>query len=385
MRNSLQYGFLLVCGLTLFAACEKSPKQARRELVDLGYSYSRNSFVECIQQEDAQSLALFLLAGMDPSTVSGGYSALEHAAPSFAMTNALLAAGADVNAAGGISTPLVEAAARGPVAVVEALLEQGADVNASDATGNTPLMAASERGEIAIVILLLQQKVDANKRSKLGSTALALAQTAGHETVVQRLLQAGALRTTGPDLAALMLPEQLVEKAPASYRARFEASCGVFVVEVERQWAPHAADRFYNLLRHGFFDGQRFFRVVPGHLIQFGLHGRPEIAARWYGANLPDEAAQLTNQRGTLAFATGKGPNSRTTQIFVNLSDNEDFDRLGLVPFARVIEGLAALDSAHSGYGEVPEQNRILREGNAYLQHNFPELAYLIEARLLSE
>jgi peptidyl-prolyl cis-trans isomerase A (cyclophilin A) len=322
---------------------------------------------------------------MDPSSASGGYSALEHAAPSLAMTNALLAAGADVQAAGGVSTPLVEAAARGPIEVVDALLQQGADVDASDATGNTPLMAASERGEIAIVDLLLQQRADANKRSKLGSTALALAQTAGYKTVVERLLQAGALRSAGPDLTALMRPDQLVEKAPANYRARFEASCGVFVVEVERKWAPHAADRFYNLLKHGFFDEQRFFRVVPGHLIQFGLHGQAEIAARWYAANLPDEAAQLANLRGTLAFATGEGPNSRTTQIFVNLRDNADFDRLGFVPFARVIEGLSALDSAHDGYGEVPEQRRILREGNAYLARNFPKLAYLIAARLLIE
>ncbi len=376
--------FVLLAGsISLLTACEKSPKQARRDLVELGYSYSRDGFVECIQQEDANALALFLLAGMDANSISGGYSALEHAAPSVEMLGALLKAGANANQSGGVTTPLVEAAGRGSVAAVELLLQNGAAVHATDATGNTPLMAASKRGDSEIVALLLQRGADANHRSKLGSTALALAQAAGHTAIVEQLQQAGAKRSGGPDLAVLIEPEQLNAKAPDQYEVHVQTNNGAFTAKVQRAWAPHAADRFYNLVRHGFFDEQRFFRVVPKRLVQFGLHGRPEIAARWYEANLPDEGAQLKNKRGTLAFASGGSPHSRTTQIFVNLADNSDFDRMGFVPFAQISTGIGALDAIHSGYGEVPEQTRIVREGNAYLQRSFPDLDYIIEVRLV--
>jgi|GEM_PF-212966 len=382
-RYRLLIHCLLAVSFALFVACEKSPKQARRDLVELGYSYSRDGFIECIQKEDANALALFLLAGMDPNSVGGGYSALEQAAPSVAMLSALLAAGADVNNSGGVTTPLVEAADRGTIAAVELLLQNGAAVNAADAAGSTALMAASQRGAPDIVALLLEHGADANQRSKLGSTALSLANSAGHIAVVKRLRQAGATHATGPDLKALMEPEKLNAKAPDRYEVRLETSSGNLLVEVQRGWAPHAADRFYNLVQHGFFDEQRFFRTVPKHLVQFGLHGRPEIASRWYEATLPDEKSQLKNMRGTLAFASGGNADSRTTQIFVNLSDNNDFDRMGLVPFAQVITGIEALDDVHAGYGEVPEQARILREGNTYLERNFPKLDYIIEARLV--
>jgi peptidyl-prolyl cis-trans isomerase A (cyclophilin A) len=386
-NHSPRYRLLIHCliavSLALLVACEKSPKQARRDLIDLGYSYSRNGFVESIQKEDGDALALFLLAGMDPNSVGGGYSTLEQAASSVVMLRALLEAGADANNSGGVTTPLVETADRGTVEAVALLLQNGADVNAPDAAGSTPLMAASQRGDSAIVALLLEHGADVNHRSKLGSTALGLAQAATYSAIVSQLQQAGAVHSAGPDLAALMEPEQLNAKAPDRYEVRMETSSGVFTIEVERAWAPHAADRFYNLVQRGFFDEQRFFRMVPQHIAQFGLHGRPEIAARWYEATLPDEKAQLKNLRGTLAFASGVSPDSRTTQIFVNLSDNNDFDRMGLVPFAQINSGIKVLDDVHSGYGEVPEQARILREGNAYLQRSFPELDYIIEARLI--
>jgi peptidyl-prolyl cis-trans isomerase A (cyclophilin A) len=374
---------LLLVLMALLAACEKSPKQARRDLVDLGYRYSRDGFAECIQKEDGPALALFLLAGMDPNSIGGGYSALEHAAPSVEMLGTLLQAGADVNRSGGVTTPLVEAAGRGALAAVDLLLQNGADVNGTDATGNTPLMAASKRGAGEIVALLLKSGADANYRSKLGSTALALAQAAAHTAIAEQLQQAGAERIGGPNLTALMNPAQLAAKAPERYEVSVTTNNGTLQIEVQRAWAPQAADRFYNLVQNGFFDEQRFFRVVPKRLVQFGLHGRPEIAARWYEATLPDEDAQLSNKRGTLAFASGGSANSRTTQIFVNLSDNADFDRMSFVPFAQIRAGMQVVDNVHAGYGEVPEQTRIVREGNAYLQRNFPELDYIIEARLV--
>ena len=382
-RCRLLWHILLLVSIALLAACEKSPKQARRDLVDLGYRYSHDGFAECIQKEDGHALALFLLAGMDPNSIGGGYSALEHATPSVEMLSALLQAGADANRSGGVTTPLVEAAGRGSLAAVDLLLQNGADVNGTDATGNTPLMAASKRGAGEIIALLLKRGADVNHRSKLGSTALALAQAGEYTAILEQLQQAGAEHLGGPNLTALMDPAQLAAKAPDHYEVSVKTNNGVLRIEVQRAWAPHAADRFYNLVQNGFFDEQRFFRVVPKRLVQFGLHGRPEIAARWYEATLPDEEAQLKNTRGTLAFASGGSANSRTTQIFVNLSDNADFDRMSFVPFAQIRAGMQVVDNVHAGYGEVPEQTRIVREGNAYLQRNFPELDYIIEARLV--
>ncbi len=376
---------LLIAAAYLLAACEKSPKQARRELVEKGYSYSRDDFAKALTAEDSSAVGLFLLAGMDVHAVSGGYVALEHAAFSRPMVTALLAAGADPNTSGGVATPLTEAAARGDVATVELLLQQGADPNLGDATDSTPLMAACKRGDIATVTALLAAGADPNRRSALGSTALALAQAAGRDDIAAALDNAGATQARGPDLTALTDPTQLNEVAPARYAVRFSTSAGDFRIEVQRTWAPNAADRFYNLVRRGFFDDQRFFRVVPGRLVQFGLHGLPEIAGRWYRATLPDEGALLLNERGTLAFASDGSPNSRTTQIFVNLSDNGDFDDVGFVPFARVTEGIKAIEQMHAGYGEVPEQARILREGNGYLQRSFPALDFVVEARLLKD
>lgn len=370
---------LLVLGI---AACEKSPKQARRELVELDYSYSRNSMVEAIRKGDAGSIRLFLLAGMEPGTVSAGYSMLEYAATNGdrAIVAILLQAGADPNASGGFSTPLVEAALRGHPGIAEQLLQAGADPNGTDATESTALMAAAKEGAVELVRVLLAAGADPNARSKLGSTALGQAEQAA---VIRLLEEAGAMRGEGADLAALMEPSKRVAKAPGEYGVRFETTAGVFVVAVERDLAPQAADRFFNLVRYGFFDDQRFFRVVRGRLVQFGLHGLPEVAARWYEATIPDEPRAGENARGTLAFATGVGADSRTTQIFVNLADNADFDRLDLVPFGRVVEGMEVVEAINGEYGELPEQRRILAEGEEYLARAFPALDRIAAARLV--
>lgn len=381
MYRSVLYA-LLTAITCLSVACEQSPKQARRALIDKGYSYSRDDFAQSLQRADDEAVRLFLRAGMEPNVVSGGYAALEHAAPHRAIVERLLAAGADPNANGGVTTPLVEAATHGDVETLTLLLNGGADPNLADATDGTPLMAASQRGATDQVNMLLAAGADPNRRSTLGSTALALAQAGGYGDIARLLQEAGAKHSGGVNLAALMEPAQLDESAPERYVVRVATSVGDFSIEVERRWAPHAADRFYNLVRHGFFDDQRFFRVVPERLVQFGLHGVPEIAGRWYEATFPDDVAKLTNQRGTLAFASSSTPHSRTTQIFVNLSDNSDFDRMGFAPFARIVSGMENVERIHAGYGEVPEQQRILREGNAYLQRSFPKLDVLVEARL---
>ena len=183
-----------------------------------------------------------------------------------------------------------------------------------------------------------------------------------------------------------MDPVALAETAPETFQARFETSKGVFVIEVERAWAPLGADRFYALVKNGFYDGVRFFRVVEGFVAQFGIHGDPEVSAIWREAQFPDDSAVVaSNTRGMVTYAMGSA-NSRTTQIFVNYGDNSRLDELGFAPFGRVVEGMEVLDQLHSGYGETPSrqnQPRIQAEGNAYLEEHFPELDYVVSATVV--
>lgn len=175
------------------------------------------------------------------------------------------------------------------------------------------------------------------------------------------------------------------EEAPERFRVRFETSKGDFVLEVMRDWAPIGADRFYNLVRHGYYDGVRFFRVVDGFMAQLGIHGDPRVSEAWAGARIYDDPVVGSNQRGTISFAMA-GPNTRTTQVFINFVDNSRLDGGGFAPFGRVVEGMAVVDELYSGYGEGaprgrgPEQARIRAEGNAYLERDFPELDYVRRA-----
>lgn len=171
------------------------------------------------------------------------------------------------------------------------------------------------------------------------------------------------------------------EQAPASFKAEFKTSTGDFVVEVTRDLSPRGADRFYNLVKNGFFDGQRFFRVVPGFVVQFGINGDPQISAAWREANIPDDPVQTSNVRGTITFATG-GPNTRTTQLFINYQDNGRLDGMGFSPFGKVVEGMEMVDKINSQYGEQPSQGKIQSEGNAYLTSKFPKLDYIEHARV---
>jgi peptidyl-prolyl cis-trans isomerase A (cyclophilin A) len=178
------------------------------------------------------------------------------------------------------------------------------------------------------------------------------------------------------------------ETAPDTFKVLFETTAGDFVVEVVREWAPLGADRFYNLVRNDYYNSVRFFRVVPGFVVQFGLHGIPPIAAAWREERIPDDPVRTSNLRGSVTFATA-GPDTRTTQVFVNLADNQRLDAMGFAPFGRVTGGMDAVERLHAGYGDGPprgqgpEQARILEEGEFYLEREFPRLDRVRRARVL--
>jgi peptidyl-prolyl cis-trans isomerase A (cyclophilin A) len=177
-------------------------------------------------------------------------------------------------------------------------------------------------------------------------------------------------------------PAALTEQAPATFSVGFDTSKGRFVVAVHRDWAPLGADRFYNLVKAGFFKDVRFFRVIGGQLAQFGMHGDPGVQAAWRDAEIPDDPVRHGNTRGTISFAT-RGPNTRTTQLFINLRDNSPYDRLGFAPFGEVTSGIEVVDNLYSGYEERPEQPLIDSDGNAYLTREFPNLDYVQQATIL--
>src|SRR6202158_5713583 len=178
---------------------------------------------------------------------------------------------------------------------------------------------------------------------------------------------------------ALMNPAALKEQAPPVYRVDFDTSKGPFVIEVHRDWAPNGADRFHNLVKNGFYDNARFFRVIEGFMAQFGVNGDPKISAVWRDARIKDDPARISNKRSFVTFATA-GPNTRTTQVFISYGDNSNLDSQGFTPFGQVISGMKVLDSLYSGYGEGaprglgPDQSKLQAEGNAYLASKFGNL-----------
>ena len=189
-------------------------------------------------------------------------------------------------------------------------------------------------------------------------------------------------------LPPLLDPEQAAEKAPDRFRVRFDTTKGPFVIEVQRAWAPGGADRFYNLVRLGYYDDVTFFRVVEDFMVQFGIHGDPEVGSVWRYAQIPDDPVTQSNTRGMVTFATA-GPNTRTTQIFINYKDNSNLDRMGFAPFGRVVEGLSVVNKLYSGYGEGaprgagPDQSRAQSQGNDYFRREFPELDHIKSGRLV--
>jgi peptidyl-prolyl cis-trans isomerase A (cyclophilin A) len=186
---------------------------------------------------------------------------------------------------------------------------------------------------------------------------------------------------------ALMNPAALKEQAPPIYRVDFDTSKGPFVIEVHRDWAPNGADRFYNLVKNGFYDNTRFFRVIEGFMVQFGVNGDPKVSAVWKEARIKDDPARISNKRSFVTFATA-GPNTRTTQVFISFGDNSNLDSQGFTPFGQVVSGMKVVDTLYSGYGEGaprglgPDQGKLQAEGNAYLASKFGNLDYIKKATI---
>jgi cyclophilin family peptidyl-prolyl cis-trans isomerase len=208
--------------------------------------------------------------------------------------------------------------------------------------------------------------------------------------------ESAAAESAGPENAEPQDPllnpasEEMNKTAPDLFQAKFETSKGDFVIEVHRDWSPNGADRFYNLVGNGYYDGVRFFRVLDGFMAQFGISGDPEASAIWRQRAIPDDSARASNTRGYVTYAMG-GPNTRTTQVFINYADNSRLDGQGFAPFGLVVEGMDVVDGFYSEYGEAapsgrgPNQTRIQAEGNGYLETEFPLLDHVERAYVVGE
>jgi peptidyl-prolyl cis-trans isomerase A (cyclophilin A) len=186
-----------------------------------------------------------------------------------------------------------------------------------------------------------------------------------------------------PDTATLSRP------APDSFNVAFETSKGRFVVRAYRAWSPRGVDRFHYLVTNGFYDGVKFFRNIDGFMVQFGIHGDPAVNTAWRDRNIPDEPVKASNTAGTVSYAMG-GPNTRTTQLFINKANNVPLDGMGFSPFAKVTEGMDVVMQLYAGYGEGapngagPDQGRIQAEGNRYLNASFPQLDEIKTAKVIN-
>ncbi len=192
------------------------------------------------------------------------------------------------------------------------------------------------------------------------------------------------LGAAGPSVDPVLLhPAAATAKAPSHYDVSFKTTAGTFVVAVTRSWSPRGADRFYNLVKHGFFTGAAFFRVVPGFVIQFGLSPNSAVDAAWSGAKIKDDPVTQSNRAGYLSFASA-GANTRTTQIFINLGANARLDSMGFSPFGKVVSGMDAVRKIYAGYGETPDQSAIESQGKAYLDKQFPKLDKILSAKIVT-
>ena len=192
--------------------------------------------------------------------------------------------------------------------------------------------------------------------------------------VVNISSQAPAPKAALTDVAAFN------ETSPDVYRVLFVTSVGSFAVRVTRAWSPYAADRFYNLVKNGFYDDCRFFRVVPKFMAQFGIHGDPAVSAAWRDATLPAERARVSNTRGRVTFAQGVMASSRTTQVFINYGDNSKLDLDNFAPFGEVVTSMLIVERIYSEYGEGADQGAIQAGGSAFLKQYLPRLDYIRSA-----
>ena len=218
------------------------------------------------------------------------------------------------------------------------------------------------------------------------------ATTPPETTVAPSIAPPAAAASTVNPLLLQPRSAAMTAKAPGEFKVLFQTTKGNFTVHVHREWSPAGADRFYNLVREGYYDDVRFFRVIDKFMAQFGIHGDPEVNAQWREAFIADEPVKKSNTRGRISFAKRGLPNTRTTQLFINTVDNSRLDKMGFGALGEVVDGMSVIDALYSGYGEGrneerptasgPEQARILAEGNAYLAE-FPKLDYIVKATIL--
>ena len=217
-------------------------------------------------------------------------------------------------------------------------------------------------------------------RIRLAGTALAFVTMACAEKAPPPTDTATATPPPAPTTPA-------ADAAPAQFKVRFETSKGPFVVELHRDWSPNGVDRVYQLVQQSYFDDVRFFRVVPGFVVQFGMHGDPATNAKWVAQPLMDDPVKQTNRRGTVVFAKPTMPNSRTTQLFINLGDNAMLDPQGFSPVGEVVEGMSVIERFYSGYADqtTSRQTEIAAEGNAFLNRTFPKLDFVKTAKVVPQ
>jgi peptidyl-prolyl cis-trans isomerase A (cyclophilin A) len=213
-----------------------------------------------------------------------------------------------------------------------------------------------------------------------------LAQTPASKSATSK----GTASKTGAARPSLMNPASLRAKAPDVFKAQFTTTKGDFVVEVHRDWSPHGADRFYNLVKAGYYDGVAFYRVISGFMAQFGISPKPTVDKVWENANIPDDPVMSSNKRGFVTFAMSGSPNSRATQVFINLVDNTRLDPQRFAPFGQVVSGMEVVDMLYSGYGDMPQMqgkgpdpDKLEAEGDAYLVKNFPMIDKIKMAKIL--
>ena len=204
------------------------------------------------------------------------------------------------------------------------------------------------------------------------------------------LAAAGCSRDRTQTASDVPIPVAEAADGPVSqqgniFLVKLETTKGDIVLEVHRKWAPNGADRFQELVESGFYDGCRFFRVVPNFMAQFGINGDPVVQSKWRERTLIDDPVLKSNRRGFVTFAKTGMPNSRSTQIFINFKDNSSLDADGFAPFAEVISGMSTVDAIYAGYGEQPDQGMIQRAGNAYLESEFPKLDSIIRATVIAQ
>ncbi len=212
-------------------------------------------------------------------------------------------------------------------------------------------------------------------------SVIALAQTASKTGASKTGTAKTGAASSNP---RLLTPAALKAQAPPQYKVKFTTTKGDFVVEVHRDWAPNGADRFYNLVRANYFDGVRFFRAVKGFMVQFGISPRVDVNRAWLNANIKDDKANpnVHNQRGYISFASA-GPNTRTTQVFINLVDKSRLDPMGFTPFGQVIEGMETVDKFYMVYGEATtnDQEAIMNGGETYVAKKWPNTDKILTAR----